>query len=48
VKMGAINPAWLWAYFIILAVIFWLPGFIERQSLISQNGIVACYFEVPI
>ena len=26
VKMGAINPAWLWAYFIVLAVILWLTG----------------------
>ena len=24
VKIGAINPAWLWAYFIVLAVILWL------------------------
>ena len=26
VKIGAINPAWLWAYFIVLAVILWLTS----------------------
>ncbi len=26
VKMGAINPAWLWAYFIVLGVVLWLAG----------------------
>ena len=26
VKMGAINPAWLWAYFIVLGIGLWLAG----------------------
>ena len=39
IKMGAINPAWLWVYFILLAAVLWLipnrkavTGFLVRTS----------------
>jgi competence protein ComEC len=47
VKMGAINPAWLWAYFIILAVIFWLPGHRKAIADIGKR-IVAFTLKIPI
>ena len=41
VKMGVINPAWLWAYFIILGVILWLPG--HRKAVVEVINRVAVY-----
>ena len=32
VKIGAINPTWLWAYFIVLAVILWLTSHRKRVA----------------
>ena len=39
VKMGAINPAWLWAYFVVLGVILWLTG--HRKAVVEVINRVA-------
>jgi competence protein ComEC len=33
VKMGAINPAWLWAYFIFLSAVLWFTG--NRKAVVE-------------
>ena len=47
VKMGVINPAWLWAYFIMLAVIFWLPS---HRRVVSEviHRIAVSTAKIPI
>jgi competence protein ComEC len=46
VKIGAINPVWLWAYFIVLAVILWLTG--NRKAVINViNRVSVSLTKIP-
>ena len=46
VKMGALNPAWLWAYFIVLGVILWLAGNWKKAVDITKRVVVS-FDKVP-
>ena len=46
VKMGAINPAWLWAYFISLVLVLWLTG--NRKAVAeSLNRLSVSLTKIP-
>jgi competence protein ComEC len=47
VKMGAINPAWLWAYFIVLSAVLWLTG---RRKEVAEvlNRISVSLTKIPV
>jgi competence protein ComEC len=40
-KMGTINPAWLWAYFIVLVVVLWLVGNWKKAAEITKRATAA-------
>ena len=45
-KMGAINPAWLWVYFIVLGVILWLTSRLQVVGDVIKR-VVAVTAKVP-
>jgi competence protein ComEC len=40
-KMGTINPAWLWAYFVVLGVVLWLVGNWQKAAEITKRATAA-------